>query len=197
MPQNACRGPAHPAPPQHGKPRTVPSCTFPALRARSSASLPRPPTLPPCPALQLLENLMKNPTLSDLVGGICSVTLGERAERWLPALRASGCARRALLAAVFSPHDVWRPCTLLAYLLARRTTLFLCLASPLLPAAGDEEARQRGTQKSVLERKAPPTFPLVIEMRERAYWVAHWVEDSVDCLLAGKVPVVQVRPAAG
>ncbi|KAK9908951.1 hypothetical protein WJX75_005083 [Coccomyxa subellipsoidea] len=82
---------------------------------------------------QLLENLLKNPTLSDLVGGIQSVTLG------------------------------------------------------------DEEARARGTQKSVLERKAPPTFPLVIEMRERAYWVTHWVEDSVDCLLHGKVPVVQVR----
>lgn len=59
--------------------------------------------------------------------------------------------------------------------------------------AGDEEARARGTQKSVLERKAPPTFPLVIEMRERAYWVTHWVEDSVDCLLHGKVPVVQAR----
>lgn len=58
--------------------------------------------------------------------------------------------------------------------------------------SGDEEARARGTQKSVLERKAPPTFPLVIEMRERAYWVTHWVEDSVDCLLHGKVPVVQV-----
>ena len=82
---------------------------------------------------QVLENLMKNPTLSDLVGGICSVTLG------------------------------------------------------------DEEARSRGTQKSVLERKAPPTFPLVIEMRERAMWVAHWVEDSVDCLLNGKTPIVQVR----
>ncbi|KAL4427852.1 hypothetical protein ABPG75_001941 [Micractinium tetrahymenae] len=82
---------------------------------------------------QLLENLIKNPTLSDLVGGICSVTLG------------------------------------------------------------DDEARSRGTQKSVLERKAPPTFPLVIEMRERAYWVTHWVEDSVDCLLTGKVPIVQVR----
>lgn len=82
---------------------------------------------------QLLENLMKNPTLSDLVGGICSVTLG------------------------------------------------------------DEEARSRGTQKSVLERKAPPTFPLVIEMRDRAMWVAHWVEDSVDCLLSGKIPIVQIR----
>lgn len=57
---------------------------------------------------------------------------------------------------------------------------------------GDEEARHRGTQKSVLERKAPPTFPLLIEMRERAFWVTHWVEDSVDCLLHGKAPVVQV-----
>jgi hypothetical protein len=52
----------------------------------------------------------------------------------------------------------------------------------------------RGTQKSVLERKAPPTFPLVIEMRERAHWVTHWTEDSVDCLLHGKVPIVQVAP---
>lgn len=86
---------------------------------------------------QVLENLIKNPTLSDLVGGICSVTLG------------------------------------------------------------DDEARARGTQKSVLERKAPPTFPLVIEMRERALWVAHWVEDSVDCLLNGKMPVVQVRRRVG
>ncbi len=32
---------------------------------------------------------------------------------------------------------------------------------PTCPRAGDEEARSRGTQKSVLERKAPPTFPLV------------------------------------
>ncbi|KAH9318414.1 hypothetical protein KI387_020183, partial [Taxus chinensis] len=35
---------------------------------------------------------------------------------------------------------------------------------------GDDEARARGTQKSVLERKAPPTFPLLIEMREQHYW---------------------------
>ena len=85
---------------------------------------------------QVLENLMKNPTLSDLVGGIASVTLG------------------------------------------------------------DDEARARGTQKSVLERVAPPTFPLVIEMRERALWVAHWTEDSVDALLHGKTPIVQVRSRA-
>ena len=40
---------------------------------------------------------------------------------------------------------------------------------------GDEEARTRGTQKSVLERTAPPTFPVLIEMRERHFWVAHQV----------------------
>lgn len=62
---------------------------------------------------------------------------------------------------------------------------------------GDEEARSRGCQKSILERKAPPTFPLVIEMRERAHWVTHWVEDSVDCLLSGKVPIVQVGGSVG
>mmetsp|Transcript_21011 Transcript_21011/g.50143 ORF Transcript_21011/g.50143 Transcript_21011/m.50143 type:complete len:534 (+) Transcript_21011:535-2136(+) len=82
---------------------------------------------------QLLENLIKNPTLSDLVGGIQSVTLG------------------------------------------------------------DEEARARGTQKTVLERAHPPTFPLLIEMRARANWVLHWVEDSVDALLQGRSPTVQVR----
>lgn len=66
----------------------------------------------------------------------------------------------------------------------------------LAASAGDDEARARGTQKTVLERVAPPTFPLVIEMRERAYWVTHWVEDSVDCLLHGKVPIVQARSSS-
>jgi len=59
-------------------------------------------------------------------------------------------------------------------------------------AAGDDEARNRGTQKSVLERQAPATFRVVIEMRERAFWVTHWTEDSVDCVLHGKDPTVQV-----
>ncbi|GIL47410.1 hypothetical protein Vafri_4234 [Volvox africanus] len=81
----------------------------------------------------LLENLIKNPTLSDLVGGVAAVTLG------------------------------------------------------------DEEARARGTQKTILERKAPPTFPIVVEIRARNFYVAHWVEDSVDQLLLGRIPVVQVR----
>ena len=81
-----------------------------------------------------IENLMKNPTLSDLVGGIQSVTLG------------------------------------------------------------DDEARRRGSQKSVLERKAPPTFDIAIEMLERQKWVIHeQVSDSVDSLLRGRQSNPQVR----
>ena len=82
---------------------------------------------------QLLENLIKNPTLSDLVGGVQSVTLG------------------------------------------------------------DDEARARGCQKTIMEREAPPTFPILIEMHERNFWVAHNVEESVDEVLAGGRPVVQMR----
>ncbi|MDS3859348.1 R3H domain-containing nucleic acid-binding protein [Thermosynechococcaceae cyanobacterium BACA0444] len=81
-----------------------------------------------------LENLIKNPTLADLVGGIQSVTLG------------------------------------------------------------DDEARRRGTQKSVLERKAPPTFPIAVEMLERERWVVHDnVADTVDQLLRGHTPNPQTR----
>lgn len=61
---------------------------------------------------------------------------------------------------------------------------------------GDEEARTRGTQKSVLERKGPPTFPIVVEMRDRSAWVAHDTSDSVDTLLKSKIPKVQVRQTA-
>ncbi|PKA66744.1 Uncharacterized protein ycf45 [Apostasia shenzhenica] len=58
---------------------------------------------------------------------------------------------------------------------------------------GDDEARARRSQKSILERKAPPTFPFLIEMRERNYWVTHRTERSVDLLLQGKKPLVEVR----
>ncbi len=81
-----------------------------------------------------IENLMKNPTLSDLVGGIQSVTLG------------------------------------------------------------DDEARRRGTQKSILERKAPPTFEIAIEMLERQRWVIHEdVAITIDTLLRGRMPAPQER----
>jgi stage III sporulation protein SpoIIIAA len=81
-----------------------------------------------------VENLIKNPTLSDLVGGIQSVTLG------------------------------------------------------------DDEARRRRTQKTVLERKAPPTFAIAIEMLERQRWVVHDdVSTTIDTLLRGIEPPAQVR----
>jgi stage III sporulation protein SpoIIIAA len=81
-----------------------------------------------------LENLLMNPTLSDLVGGIESVTLS------------------------------------------------------------DEEARRRGTQKSVLERKAPPTFSVLIEIQDRQRMVIHHdVGASVDALLRGRPLVPEVR----
>jgi len=71
-----------------------------------------------------LENLVANPTLADLIGGIQAVTLG------------------------------------------------------------DEEARRRRTQKTVLERKAPPTFDVVIEIREKdRFAVHHDVATVVDALL--------------
>ena len=73
-----------------------------------------------------LDNLMLNPTLSDLIGGIQSVTLG------------------------------------------------------------DEEARRRRTQKSVLERKAPPTFDVIIEIQDRERVTVHGdVADTVDSMLRG------------
>jgi stage III sporulation protein SpoIIIAA len=83
---------------------------------------------------QTLENLMANPTLSDLVGGIESVTLS------------------------------------------------------------DEEARRRGTQKTVLERRAPPTFDVLIEIQDRMRLMVHPdVSDAVDRLLRGKVAPTELR----
>jgi stage III sporulation protein SpoIIIAA len=81
-----------------------------------------------------LENLLLNPTLSDLVGGIESVTLS------------------------------------------------------------DEEARRRGTQKTVLERRAPPTFDVLIEIKERDYLVIHPdVSAAVDALVRGYPPQPEIR----
>ncbi len=62
---------------------------------------------------------------------------------------------------------------------------------------GDEEATRRGSKKSILERRAPPTFPVTIEMRARGSWVAHDTAASVDALLSGRVPDVQLRCAGG
>ncbi len=81
-----------------------------------------------------LDNLMLNPTLSDLIGGIQSVTLG------------------------------------------------------------DEEARRRRTQKSVLERKAPPTFDVIVEIQDRERVAVHSdVADTVDAMLRGDPVAPELR----
>lgn len=58
----------------------------------------------------------------------------------------------------------------------------------------DEEARRRGTQKSILERKAPTVFNTALELNDRFCWTVHQnVEQSVDLLLQGLEPKHQIR----
>jgi len=81
-----------------------------------------------------LENLMMNPTLSDLIGGIQSVTLG------------------------------------------------------------DVEAKRRGTQKSILERRSPPTFDIVVEIQDWDRVAIHPdVGEAVDAVLRGQPAATEVR----
>ena len=81
-----------------------------------------------------LANLMLNPTLVDLIGGIQTVTLS------------------------------------------------------------DEEARRRGTRKSVLERKAPPTFEALVEIQSFTRVAVHSDLDStVDALLRGESVAAEIR----
>ncbi|CEM03359.1 unnamed protein product [Vitrella brassicaformis CCMP3155] len=59
---------------------------------------------------------------------------------------------------------------------------------------GDEEAKRRQTQKSILERRGPPAFQICIEINNRNSWVVHEaVDQAVDLLLQGMQPTVQVR----
>ncbi|WP_413430315.1 AAA family ATPase [Synechococcus sp. Cu2B8-bc1011] len=84
-----------------------------------------------------LSNLIKNPTLCDLIGGIESVTLG------------------------------------------------------------DDEARRRRSQKTVLERAAEPTFSMAVEMHSRSRWAVYReVGRAVDALLRGQVPSPEERKMA-
>ena len=81
-----------------------------------------------------LENLIKNPPLADLIGGIQYVTLS------------------------------------------------------------DDEAKRRGTQKSILERKAYPAFEIIIEINQQTSWTIHEdVKNSVDLFLRGNFTVGQTR----
>jgi hypothetical protein len=59
---------------------------------------------------------------------------------------------------------------------------------------GDEEARRRGTQKTVLERKAPPTFDVLVEQEERNLVGVHLdLAAAVDELLRGEAPQREMR----
>jgi len=59
---------------------------------------------------------------------------------------------------------------------------------------GDEEARRRGTQKTILERKAPPTFQILIELHKRWEMTIHRdVAYSVDQLLRNYPPATESR----
>ncbi|XP_055830114.1 protein SEEDLING PLASTID DEVELOPMENT 1 [Solanum dulcamara] len=59
---------------------------------------------------------------------------------------------------------------------------------------GDEEARKRKVQKTILERKAPPTFTCAVEMISRTQCrVHHRLDLTVDALLAGKSPLFEIR----
>jgi stage III sporulation protein SpoIIIAA len=81
-----------------------------------------------------LENLIKNPPLADLIGGIQYVTLS------------------------------------------------------------DDEAKRRGTQKSILERKAYPAFEIIIEINQQNVWTIHEdVKNSVDSFLRGNFIIGQIR----
>eukprot|EP00171_Calliarthron_tuberculosum_P000266 IDg266t1 len=61
-------------------------------------------------------------------------------------------------------------------------------------AHGDDEAKRRGTQKSILERKASPAFHVVIEIHERNNWIVHEnVDQAVDQILQGSFALTQNR----
>lgn len=81
-----------------------------------------------------LDNLLVNPTLSDLIGGVSSVTLS------------------------------------------------------------DDEARRRGTQKTVLERRSPPTFTILVEIQDRSRVKVHRdVGAAVDSILRGYPMLAEER----
>lgn len=59
---------------------------------------------------------------------------------------------------------------------------------------GDEEARKRKVQKTILERKGPPTFTCAVEMISRTECrVHHRLDATVDAILAGKTPLFEIR----
>jgi hypothetical protein len=62
---------------------------------------------------------------------------------------------------------------------------------------GDDEARRRGTQKTVLERKQPPTFDVLVEIRNWDDVIVYTnVAEAVDALLRGESPSAEQRSRA-
>jgi hypothetical protein len=64
----------------------------------------------------------------------------------------------------------------------------------------DEEARRRGTQKTVLERRAPPTFDVLVEIQNRDRFAVHTdIMTAVDALLRGfpLPPEIRTRDPEG
>jgi stage III sporulation protein SpoIIIAA len=58
----------------------------------------------------------------------------------------------------------------------------------------DDEAKRRGTQKSILERKASPAFEVIIEVNHQNSWTIHEdVKTSVDLFLRGNFVIGQIR----
>ncbi|XVE68786.1 hypothetical protein DITRI_Ditri09bG0098200 [Diplodiscus trichospermus] len=59
---------------------------------------------------------------------------------------------------------------------------------------GDEEARKRKVQKTILERKGPPTFTCAVEIISKTECrVHHRLDATVDAILAGKCPLFEIR----
>ena len=58
----------------------------------------------------------------------------------------------------------------------------------------DNRKKRRGSTKSILERKAPPTFDVAVEIHDPQTWIIHDnIEHSVDLLLRGQNPLLQKR----
>jgi len=59
---------------------------------------------------------------------------------------------------------------------------------------GDEEAKRRRTQKTILERKSPPTFDIVVEIQDRYRVAVHPdVSEAVDTALRGQLSTTETR----
>lgn len=78
--------------------------------------------------------------------------------------------------------------------LVRNPTLVDLVGGIQQVTLGDDEAKKRGTQKSILERKASPAFQIAIEIHDRSNWIVHEnVESIVDQVLQGDQILEQRR----